>query len=184
MDAATRLGCGGAGGDDGVRPAPRRIGRGVAAILRADGQAATHGTGDIGERGCGSDRLAQWELPGPRLDPGTYCGWMCGHDLAADGPDHRRTGTEMTAALVAGLLKLLCGAQARWLGVGPSTDVRIYFANHTSNLDAVILWATLPPELRERTRPVAAKDYWTQGRVRPFLAQRAFHALLIERRKV
>jgi 1-acyl-sn-glycerol-3-phosphate acyltransferase len=90
----------------------------------------------------------------------------------------------MTAALVAGLLKLLCGAQSRWLGVAPSTDVRIYFANHTSNLDAVVLWATLPPELRERTRPVAAKDYWTKGRVRPFLAQRAFHALLIERRKV
>jgi len=90
----------------------------------------------------------------------------------------------MTAALVAGLLKLLCGAQARWLGTAPSAEVRIYFANHTSNLDAVVLWATLPPDLRPKTRPVAAKDYWTKGRVRPFLAQKVFHALLIERHKV
>jgi len=90
----------------------------------------------------------------------------------------------MTAALVAGLLKLLCGAQARWLGTAPSGDVRIYFANHTSNLDAVVLWATLPPDLRAKTRPVAAKDYWTKGRVRPFLAEKVFHALLIERHKV
>lgn len=90
----------------------------------------------------------------------------------------------MTSAVVATLIRLLCGAQARWLGTAPTPDLRIYFANHSSNLDAVVLWAVLPPLLRQRTRPVAARDYWTKGSLRPFLANRAFNALLIERHKV
>jgi 1-acyl-sn-glycerol-3-phosphate acyltransferase len=60
----------------------------------------------------------------------------------------------------------------------------VYFANHTSHLDAVVLWAALPRELRKKTRPVAAKDYWSKGWLKPFLAKHAFNAVLIERTKV
>ena len=86
--------------------------------------------------------------------------------------------------LVAFIFRALCGTRARWRGCDPAGHQRIYFANHTSHLDAVALWAALPPLLRTRTRPVAAKDYWEANRVRRWLAGQVFHALLIERRKV
>lgn len=57
----------------------------------------------------------------------------------------------------------------------------MYFANHTSHLDAVVLWAVLPAALRERTRPVAARDYWQSGAIRRWLAARVFRAVLVER---
>ncbi len=58
---------------------------------------------------------------------------------------------------------------------------RVFFANHTSHLDFVVLWASLPAAVRRHTRPVAARDYWSGG-VRRFLAERVFRAVLIERR--
>jgi 1-acyl-sn-glycerol-3-phosphate acyltransferase len=60
---------------------------------------------------------------------------------------------------------------------------RIYFANHTSNLDAPVLWAALPEPVRERCRPVAAHDYWTRTPLHRFLAEEVFRAVLIERCK-
>jgi 1-acyl-sn-glycerol-3-phosphate acyltransferase len=90
--------------------------------------------------------------------------------------------------MIAGLIRLVTGAQARWDGVEPfpaegPAPRRIYFANHASNLDAPVIWASLPDALRHRTRPVAARDYWEGGAVRRFLARR-FRAVLIERKKV
>jgi len=78
-------------------------------------------------------------------------------------------------------MRLLTGVQARWIGCAPSPAQRIYFANHSSHVDFVLLWSVLPPSLRRRTRPVAAKDYWSRGGVRRFLIHRVFHGLLIER---
>lgn len=91
--------------------------------------------------------------------------------------------------MIATLIRLICGAQARWVGLDPVPHdapalVRIYFANHCSHLDAPVIWAALPSELRRRTRPVAARDYWQRGPVRRWLAQRVFRAVLIERSKV
>jgi 1-acyl-sn-glycerol-3-phosphate acyltransferase len=87
-------------------------------------------------------------------------------------------------SLVAFVVRLLSGLQARWLGTDPMDCQRVYFANHTSTLDAAVLWAALPASIRERTRPVAAKDYWTASALRWWLASDIFRALLIERRKV
>jgi 1-acyl-sn-glycerol-3-phosphate acyltransferase len=87
-------------------------------------------------------------------------------------------------SLVAWLVCVLSGLRARWVGTDPIDRQRIYFANHTSNLDAAVLWASLPPSIREKTRPVAAKDYWTGNALRRWLADEVFRALLIERRKV
>jgi 1-acyl-sn-glycerol-3-phosphate acyltransferase len=58
----------------------------------------------------------------------------------------------------------------------------VYFANHTSNLDGPTLWAALPAPVRELTRPVAARDYWTAGPLRRHLAEHVFRAVLIERK--
>jgi len=89
----------------------------------------------------------------------------------------------MIPELLAFTTRLLTGATAVWTGCEPTVRPRIYFANHTSNLDAVVIWASLPAEVRRQTRPVAARDYWTAGPIRRHLAHRVFHALLIERKK-
>lgn len=89
----------------------------------------------------------------------------------------------MIASCLAACARLLTGARAQWRGCGPESGQRVYFANHTSNLDLVLLWAALPPALRRVTRPVGAVDYWSGG-IREFLARRVFRAVLIERHRV
>jgi 1-acyl-sn-glycerol-3-phosphate acyltransferase len=89
----------------------------------------------------------------------------------------------MMKSLFAAIAKLISGAKANWIGCAPDTRQRVYFANHTSNLDALVIWASLPPPVRELTRPVAARDYWAKGKLRLYLANEIFNAVLIERRK-
>jgi 1-acyl-sn-glycerol-3-phosphate acyltransferase len=77
----------------------------------------------------------------------------------------------------------LTGAQACWTSE-PVHAQTIYFANHTSHLDFLLLWSALPATLRARTRPVAAADYWKKSALRQYLAARVFRAVLIERERV
>jgi len=87
----------------------------------------------------------------------------------------------MTAQLLVGLTRLVSGAQIRWAGVRPEARQRIYFANHTSHLDAMVIWAALPDEIRARTRPVAARDYWDRGKLRRWIAKEVLHVILVDR---
>lgn len=87
----------------------------------------------------------------------------------------------MIAPLVVAAARLLSGAQARWAGCAPSARQRIYFANHTSHLDFVVLWTVLPRAVRALTRPVAARDYWEPTALRRYLAARVFNAVLVDR---
>jgi 1-acyl-sn-glycerol-3-phosphate acyltransferase len=88
-----------------------------------------------------------------------------------------------TSYVIVLLAKLFSGFTVRWVDCQPDTCQRIYFANHTSHLDAVVLWSALPRKLRRITRPVAAKDYWSGGWFRPHLA-RSFNALLVDRKEI
>lgn len=90
----------------------------------------------------------------------------------------------MTAELIVALVRLISGANVRWNGCVPEIRQRIYFANHTSHLDAAVLWSALPAEVRTFTRPVAARDYWVASRLRLYLATKVFHAVLVEREKI
>lgn len=90
---------------------------------------------------------------------------------------------KLTAPVLAFVAKLLSGATTRWVDCQPDPCQRIYFANHTSHLDALVVWASLPAEVRALTRPVAAKDYWDRGPVRRYLSG-CFNALLIDRKKI
>ncbi len=81
------------------------------------------------------------------------------------------------------LAKLFSGFTVRWVDCHPDTCQRVYFANHTSHLDAVVLWSALPREIRVLTRPVAAQDYWSGGWIKPHMAK-SFNALLIDRKKI
>ena len=83
-----------------------------------------------------------------------------------------------------GLVRALTGAQARWYGCPPKAEQRIYFANHQSHADLVMIWAALPAELRHITRPIAAKDYWTSSPFKQWITTAVFNAVYVERAKV
>ena len=85
-----------------------------------------------------------------------------------------------SSALLVGVVKLLVGAYARWIGTQPAGTQRIYFANHTSHIDTLAIWSSLPSRLRRRSRPIAARDYWGRG-LRKYIATRGFGAVLIDR---
>jgi 1-acyl-sn-glycerol-3-phosphate acyltransferase len=85
------------------------------------------------------------------------------------------------AGAICGFARFLTGAQARWVGCVPVAGPRVYFANHASHADFVLVWASIPHDLRERTRPVAGLDYWNKDALRHFAAYRLFHAVLIDR---
>ncbi|XAH24523.1 lysophospholipid acyltransferase family protein [Xylophilus sp. GW821-FHT01B05] len=88
---------------------------------------------------------------------------------------------KLIAFFLLGLVRLLTGAQARWYGCPPKAEQRIYFANHQSHADLVMIWAALPQELRSITRPVAAKDYWTKTRFRHWITTAVFNAVYVDR---
>jgi 1-acyl-sn-glycerol-3-phosphate acyltransferase len=58
---------------------------------------------------------------------------------------------------------------------------RIFFANHSSHLDFILIWSSLPRHVRERTRPVAGRDYWERSRFRRYYVEKVFDAVLIDR---
>lgn len=89
----------------------------------------------------------------------------------------------LIARIIIGAIRLLTGAQAYWRGCAPNAAQRIYFANHASHGDFVLLWASLPPWLRRRTRPVAGADYWSKDVLRRFLGGKVFRAVLIDRER-
>lgn len=93
----------------------------------------------------------------------------------------------MIADVFTALVRLFTGARGHWTGCAPmpgTAQPRVYFANHTSNLDFVVLWSTLPRAHRTRTRAAAARDYWTANALRRWIAMRVFNVVLIERKHV
>lgn len=87
----------------------------------------------------------------------------------------------MIAALLASIARVVTGASVFYLDQRPDERQRVYFANHTSHLDFVVLWSALPANVRPLARPVAARDYWEKSAVRRYLARRVFRAILIDR---
>jgi 1-acyl-sn-glycerol-3-phosphate acyltransferase len=83
--------------------------------------------------------------------------------------------------ILAFIARLITGAQGHWKGCPPKAEQRIYFANHQSHLDWVLIWAALPHELRARTRPIAARDYWTSSPFKQWLTTEVFHAVYVSR---
>jgi 1-acyl-sn-glycerol-3-phosphate acyltransferase len=88
---------------------------------------------------------------------------------------------KLMSLFLLGLIRALTGAQARWYGCPPKAEQRIYFANHQSHGDLVMIWAALPEELRSITRPIAAKDYWTKTPFRQWITTAVFNAIYVER---
>ena len=89
----------------------------------------------------------------------------------------------LTAFVITSAARLITGARALWLGCTPQPVQRLYFANHSSHGDFVLLWAALPAPLRRRTRPVAGADYWCKPGIRDFLIRKVFNGVLIDRQQ-
>jgi len=85
--------------------------------------------------------------------------------------------------VICGFAKLLTGVRATWRDNAPQARQRVYFANHRSHGDFVLIWASLPPSLRRATRPVAGADYWLTGGLRRYLVQKVFRGVLIDRKQ-
>lgn len=79
--------------------------------------------------------------------------------------------------------RALTGVRPLWRGSLPTSARRVYFANHGSHGDFVLIWTTLPAALRRVTRPVAGQDYWLATAVRRFIGRKVFNALLIDRQR-
>ncbi|NUO86272.1 MAG: 1-acyl-sn-glycerol-3-phosphate acyltransferase [Cupriavidus sp.] len=86
-----------------------------------------------------------------------------------------------TARAIIVFARLLTGMRANWQGCIPAAVQRVYFANHSSHGDFVLIWGCLPPDLRTVTRPVAGADYWQKSPLRRFIGRDVFRALLIDR---
>jgi 1-acyl-sn-glycerol-3-phosphate acyltransferase len=93
------------------------------------------------------------------------------------------TVPEATGLFLSLLARLITGAQGHWRGCPPMAEQRIYFANHQSHLDWVLIWAALPGELRAHTRPIAAKDYWTSSPFKHWLTREVFNAVYVNRQR-
>ena len=73
------------------------------------------------------------------------------------------------ADFVASAVRLASGVRPVPADALPSPPF-VIFANHSSHLDFVVIWAALPPQLRRRVRPVAGRDYWEKTSMRRWLA--------------
>ena len=106
-------------------------------------------------------------------------------------PDHKNAGHagRHLAAHVVGrsismFARLLTAVRPLWQGLDPADRrQRVYFANHASHGDFILIWSVLPPRLRDATRPVAGADYWGGGGLRGFIGRDVFNALLIDRQR-
>jgi 1-acyl-sn-glycerol-3-phosphate acyltransferase len=93
------------------------------------------------------------------------------------------TRPEVAGLILSFLARLITGAQGHWYGCPPKAEQRIYFANHQSHFDWVLIWASLPRELRAMTRPIAARDYWTSSPFKHWLTREVFNAVYVSRQR-
>lgn len=90
----------------------------------------------------------------------------------------------MLEFLIIGIVRLLTGAVglSRGFSFEPPQQ-RIYYANHTSHLDTLVIWSLIPRAQRRRVRPAAAEDYWWPSRWRRYLAERVLRAVPVVRHR-
>jgi len=87
----------------------------------------------------------------------------------------------MTADLLAMLVRFATGVSVGKV-YGWTGKPCVFFANHSSNLDALVIWSALPREIRIQTSPVAAQDYWTKNWLRRWISGKVFNAVLLNRK--
>jgi 1-acyl-sn-glycerol-3-phosphate acyltransferase len=93
----------------------------------------------------------------------------------------RAAGISLAGTLILLFARFLTAVRGQWEGIAPTDEQRIYFANHASHGDFVLIWTVLPRRMRLASRPVAGSDYWLKSRLRRFIGRDVFNAVLIDR---
>ena len=89
----------------------------------------------------------------------------------------------VVGSFICGFVQLITAAKVSWPSVGSSKQQRIYYANHRSHADVVLLWSSLPTHIRYQTKPVAGADYWLTNGLKRYLSKNVFGSVLIDRQK-
>ena len=87
----------------------------------------------------------------------------------------------VSGAALAGLARAVTGVRPIWAGSAPYGRQRIYFANHASHGDFILISTCLPFAERRRTAAVAGADYWNAGPIRRFISGGMLRTVLVER---
>lgn len=93
----------------------------------------------------------------------------------------RRGAAVFVGAAIRLFARLVTAVQPDWRGSDPVGGQRIYFANHNSHGDFILIWSVLPLASRKKARPVAGADYWGGKGLRRFIGSDVFNAVLIDR---
>ena len=94
----------------------------------------------------------------------------------------RRAAAACTGGSLFLLVSFLTGIRTKFEGdIRFSPERKVYFANHNSHADFVMVWISLPKKWRRAARPVAGADYWLKSAFRRFLINHVFNGLLIMR---
>ncbi|WP_227270390.1 lysophospholipid acyltransferase family protein [Roseobacter weihaiensis] len=101
--------------------------------------------------------------------------------MTSGTPFPTRVAARFLASSIELFARLITAVRAEWQGVEPVPGQRVYYANHASNGDFVLIWAVLPRRLRDRVRPVAGADYWLATKLKSFIGRHVFNAVLIDR---
>ncbi|WP_265517226.1 lysophospholipid acyltransferase family protein [Nitratireductor luteus] len=90
---------------------------------------------------------------------------------------------DLAAAAIMLFARFITAVRGVWQGIEPVPLQRVYFANHVSHGDFILLWTVLPDRMRRTTRPVAGADYWLKSPIRRFIGRDVFNAVLIDRNR-
>lgn len=85
------------------------------------------------------------------------------------------------ASAICTFARVLTGVRARWFAAPDPDKLRVYYPNHRSHGDFVLVWSMLPRAMRKRTRSVAGADYWLKGALRRYVINRVFRGVLVDR---
>lgn len=95
----------------------------------------------------------------------------------------RRALAGMTGGAIRIFARLVTAVQPDWRGTAPVGGQRIYYANHNSHGDFILIWSVLPVQARKRARAVAGADYWGGKGLRRFIGSDVFNTVLIDRQR-
>lgn len=88
---------------------------------------------------------------------------------------------KIISSVLVSICRFLTGIRAKQISPIEKDKPCIYYANHSSHLDGLVIWSSLAPHIRPFVHPVAAEDYWNKNRLRRYLSRRIFRAVLIPR---
>lgn len=95
--------------------------------------------------------------------------------------DMRTLIAKPAAVAIVLFARAITAVRAIWSGEGLPPRHCVYFANHSSHGDFILVWAVLPPRMRAETRPVAGAEYWLKSRLSTFIGRDVFNSVLIQR---